>query len=59
MKAKYDKSRPTKLEMANEMYKFAFSVKKSRFKNQFPNLSSAEIQQKTVDFFKKLSNEES
>jgi hypothetical protein len=43
--------RPTALETANEMYKFAFLTKKHKFAKKFPDLSDKELHQKTVAYF--------
>ena len=44
----------TSLEIADQMYKEAFLVKKTRFSHLHPGLTEAELHQMTVDFFKSL-----
>ena len=51
--------KPTRLEMADQMFKDAFLVKKTRFSHLHPELSEAELQKMTVDYFKKLNREKS
>ncbi len=45
------KSKLTKLEIANNLYEFAFQVKKQRFKEKHPELSPAEIDAVTKHYF--------
>jgi hypothetical protein len=49
------KKRPTNLEMADQMFKDAFLIKKTRFSHLYPNLSDEDLQKKTIDYFKKLN----
>ncbi|MGK5085278.1 hypothetical protein WDW37_18480 [Bdellovibrionota bacterium FG-1] len=39
------------LEIANEMYKFAFLSKQHQFAKKFPHLTKEELHQKTVAYF--------
>ena len=43
------------LEMANEMFKAAFLVKKTKFKKESPKATEAEILKKTALYFANLS----
>ncbi|MFC2074762.1 hypothetical protein ACFLRA_00625 [Bdellovibrionota bacterium] len=45
------KKRQFNLETANEMFKFAFSVKKERFAQKFPNLSESDLEKMTANYF--------
>jgi hypothetical protein len=49
----------TNLEIADQMFKDAFLVKKTRFSHLHPELSSEELHQMTVEYFKKLNEEKS
>jgi len=42
------------LEIANEMFKMAFLVKKQKFHLKFPQLSDLELNKKTVEYFREL-----
>ncbi|MGZ3775083.1 MAG: hypothetical protein ACXVCY_18935 [Pseudobdellovibrionaceae bacterium] len=44
-------------ETANEMFKAAFPVKKTRFAQENPNLSEEEINKMTALYFRKLAEE--
>lgn len=46
------------LEIANQMYKDAFAVKKQKFALLFPELTEQEIQEKTAAYFRKIAEEE-
>ena len=48
------RKRKSNLEMANEMFKAAFSVKKQKFHLKFPKLSEVELQKMTVAYFVEL-----
>lgn len=48
----------TSLEMADQMFKDAFLVKKTRFSHLHPNLSDEELQKMTIEYFKNLNKEE-
>ena len=50
--------RPTNLEMANQMFKDAFLVKKTRFSKLHPQLSDEELHKMTVEYFKNLPDDE-
>lgn len=47
-----------KLEIANEMFKTAFQIKKHKFRLESPELSESEVQQKTADYFKNLPKDD-
>ncbi|HPI39561.1 MAG TPA: hypothetical protein PLJ21_02075 [Pseudobdellovibrionaceae bacterium] len=47
----------TSLEIADQMFKDAFLVKKTRFSHLHPNLTNEELQKKTIEYFKKLNQE--
>lgn len=51
------KRKPTNLEMADQMFKDAFLVKKTRFSHLYPDLSSEELHKMTAAYFKKLNEE--
>ena len=51
--------RPTNLEMADQMFKDAFLVKKTRFSHLHPELSEKELHQMTAAYFRKLNEEKS
>lgn len=51
------RKKPTKLEIANELYKFAFRVKRQKFKERFPERSADEIEALTKQYFLKLKDE--
>ncbi len=59
MKTFTPKRRWTSLELADQMFKDAFLVKKTRFSHLHPNLSDEELQKMTVEYFKKLNEETS
>ncbi len=42
---------------ANEMYKAAFFIKKTKFSNQNPKLSDSEIHRMTVLYFQNISKD--
>ena len=44
--------------MANQMFKDAFLVKKTRFIHLYPNLSDDELDKMTAAYFRKLNEEE-
>jgi len=46
--------KPSKLEIAGEMYKFAFAVKKQKFAQQFLDLSDDELNRKTAVYLRDL-----
>ena len=46
--------RKSNLEMANEMFKAAFSVKKQKFHLKFPKLSEVELHKMTIAYFVEL-----
>jgi len=41
------------------MYKAAFIIKKERFAKLNPGISESELHQKTIDYFRKLSENKS
>lgn len=43
--------------MANEMFKTAFAVKKQKLHQKFPQLSDSELNKKTVEYFRELSED--
>lgn len=45
--------------MANQMFKDAFLVKKTRFSHLHPELSDEELHRMTADYFRKLNEEKS
>lgn len=45
----------TSLETANEMFKAAFLVKKTRFAEQNPHLTEEELNKKTALYFRELA----
>lgn len=49
------KRKQTKLEMADQMFKDAFLVKKTRFSHLHPELSDEELNKMTANYFKKLN----
>lgn len=49
--------RISNLEMANEMFKTAFAVKKQKLHQKFPQLSDSELNKKTVEYFRELSED--
>lgn len=52
---KNQKRKPTKLEMADQMFKDAFLVKKTRFSHLHPELSDEDLTKMTANYFKKLN----
>lgn len=46
--------KPSKLEIANELYKFAFQVKLQKFKEKHPTSSAEEIARLTKQYFLNL-----
>jgi hypothetical protein len=48
------KPRVTNLEMANQMFKDAFLVKKTRFSHLHPELSEQELHKMTAEYFRNL-----
>ena len=51
------RKKPTNLEMADQMFKDAFLVKKTRFSHLHPHLSNEELHKLTVEYFRKLNEE--
>ena len=45
----------TSLETANQMFKDAFLVKKTRFSHLHPELSDQELHKLTAEYFRKLN----
>ena len=56
---KTQKRKPTNLEMADQMFKDAFLVKKTRFSHLYPELSDDELIKMTAKYFKELNERES
>jgi len=48
-------SRQTNLETANQMFKDAFLVKKTRFAHLHPELSESELHKMTAEYFRRLN----
>lgn len=46
------KRKQTNLETADQMFKDAFLVKKTRFSHLYPERSDSELHKMTVDYFK-------
>ena len=57
IKAKKLNKRPTNLEIADQMFKDAFLVKKTRFSHLYPHLSDGELIKMTAQYFRKLNEE--
>ena len=53
------KCRQTSLETANEMWKDAFLMKKTRFAKENPNLSDEALMKMTAAYFRKLAESKS
>lgn len=51
------KRKQTNLETADQMFKDAFLVKKTRFSHLYPELSDAELHLMTAQYFKNLNLE--
>lgn len=47
----------TNLETADQMWKDAFLIKKTRFSHLHPELSEEQLHKMTVEYFKKLNEE--
>ncbi len=45
----------TSLQTADQMFKDAFLVKKTRFSHLYPHLSDQELQKATAEYFKNLN----
>ncbi len=54
---KSELKRPTNLELANQMFKDAFIVKKTRFSHLNPHLTDDELHKMTAEYFRKLNEE--
>ena len=48
----------TNLEMANQMFKDAFLVKKTRFSHLHPELSDEELHKMTIEYFRNLPDDD-
>ncbi len=46
------------LEIANQMFKDAFLVKKTRFSHLHPELSDEELHKMTIEYFRDLPDDE-
>jgi hypothetical protein len=53
----HKKTKHTSLEIANQMYKDAWLVKRTLFQKKFPQLSSAELDKKTAEYFAQLKDD--
>jgi hypothetical protein len=49
--------KPTSVEIADQMFKDAFLVKKTRFSHLHPELSDEELHKMTAEYFRKLNEE--
>ncbi|MCC7405819.1 MAG: hypothetical protein IT288_15570 [Bdellovibrionales bacterium] len=58
LKSPTQKRRPTNLEMANQMFKDGFLVKKTRFSKLHPELSDEELHKMTIEYFRNLPDDE-
>lgn len=52
-----EKKKQTNLETADQMWKDAFLVKKTRFSHLHPELSDEQLHKMTIEYFKKLNEE--
>ncbi len=52
------KRKQTNLETANAMFKEAFLVKKARFQKENPQLTDAELDRVTANYFRNLADDE-
>jgi SRSO17 transposase len=50
-----DKKNQKNMHLANQMWKDAFLVKKTKLALENPNLSDLEIEKKTIEYFKSLN----
>ena len=53
-KDKSSERKQTNLETANEMYKAAFLVKKTRLASQHPELTEEQLNQRTAEYLRNL-----
>ena len=51
------KNKYTSLEMANQMYKDAWLVKRTLFRKNFPDLTDEQIDKKTNEYFLNLKKD--
>lgn len=47
----------TNLELADQMFRDAFLVKKTRFSHLYPKLSDEELRKMTAEYFKSLNQD--
>lgn len=59
LKKTSSKRKWTNLELADQMFKDAFLVKKTRFFHIHPELSEEELQKMTAEYFRRLNEEKS
>lgn len=59
MSLKRPTRKQTNLETADQMFKDAFLVKRTRFSHLHPQLSEEDLHKMTVEYFKKLNTEKS
>jgi len=52
-----EKKKQSNLETADQMWKDAFLIKKTRFSHLHPELSEKQLHKMTVEYFKKLNEE--
>ena len=52
------KKKWSNLEIANQMFKDAFAVKKMRFSHLHPELSEKDLHKMTVDYFRNLPDDD-
>ncbi|MCB0411377.1 MAG: hypothetical protein KDD22_02555, partial [Bdellovibrionales bacterium] len=58
LKSLHLKRKWTNLEIANQMFKEAFLVKKTRFSHLHPELSDEELHKMTIEYFRNLPDDE-
>ncbi len=58
LKSPHPKRKWTNLEMANQMFKDAFLVKKTRFSHLHPELSEEDLHKMTIEYFRNLRDDE-
>jgi hypothetical protein len=49
--------KPNNLEIADQMFKDAFLVKKTRFSHLHPTLSQEELHKMTIAYFRRLNSD--
>lgn len=58
LKSSHPKRKWTNLEVANQMFKDAFLVKKMQFSKMHPDLSDEELHKMTIEYFRNLPDDE-